>query len=50
LYVTDDRFPIDIPTHFPNRSIAGVNRATVRRGGVVVRTIRVIQLQRMGAV
>jgi len=49
LYVTDDRFPVDLPARFPDRTVTGVSRASVRRGGVVVRTIRVIQLGRMGS-
>jgi hypothetical protein len=44
LYVTDDRFDIDLAERFPNRMVQGVNRVGVRRGGVLVRTIRVIQL------
>ncbi len=48
LYVTDDRFPVDLPARFPDRTVTGVSRSSVRRGGTEVRTIRVIQLGRMG--
>jgi hypothetical protein len=48
LYVTDDRFDVDLAERFPNRAVQGVNRVGVRRGGVLVRTIRVVQLGRMG--
>lgn len=49
LYVTDDRFPVDVKERFPDRAVQGVNRVGVRRGGVLVRTIRVVQLGRMGS-
>jgi len=49
LYVTDDRFPVDMAKAFPNRAVQGVNRIGIRRGGVLVRTIRVVQLGRMGS-
>jgi len=49
IYVTDDRFPVDVTKRFPNRAVQGVNRVGVRRGGVLVRTIRLVQLGRMGS-
>lgn len=48
LYVTDDRFDVDVAKRFPKRAVQGVSRVGVRRGGVLVRTIRVVQLGRMG--
>ena len=49
LYVADDRFPVDLPQRFPDRSVTGVRRTSLLRGGVVVRTLRVTQLTRVGA-
>ncbi len=49
LYVTDDRFEVDLRKRFPDRAIQSVSRVSVRRGGVVVRTIRVTRLGRMGS-
>lgn len=49
LYVTDDRFPVDVAQRFPNRAVQGVQRVGVRRGGVLLRSIRVVQLGRMGS-
>ncbi|HLV22759.1 MAG TPA: glycosyltransferase family 39 protein [Polyangiaceae bacterium] len=46
LYVSDDRFPADPQPLFPDRAVIGVGRAEVRRGGQVVRTLRVVRLDR----
>lgn len=49
LYVTDDRFDVDVRSRFTDRVIQQVHRVSVRRGGVVVRKIRVLQLGKMGS-
>jgi hypothetical protein len=49
LYVTDDRFDIDVRSRFPDRAAQSVSRVSVRRGGVLIRTIRVTRLGRMGS-
>jgi hypothetical protein len=49
LYVTDERFDVDPRTHFPEMAVLSVSRVGVRRGGVLIRTIRVTRLGKMGA-
>lgn len=49
LFVTDDRFEVDLASRFPDRAVQAVGRVTVRRGGAAVRTIRVSRLGRAGA-
>lgn len=49
LYVTDDRFPEDYQKRFPDRAVQSVQRLGIRRGGALVRTIRVLRLGRAGA-
>ena len=49
IYITDDRFQDDPAKVLPDRSVRGVDRVTVRRGGVAVRTFRVLRLGRVGA-
>jgi len=49
LYITDDRFQDDPAKLLPDRSVRGVDRVTVRRGGVAVRTFRMLRLGRMDA-
>ena len=46
LFVTDDRFPVDLASRFPDRTVSGVSRTSLRRGGVTVRTIRLTALTR----
>jgi len=48
LFVTDDRFDTDPAQLFPDRAVQAVDRVTVRRGGVPVRTFRILRLGRMG--
>ncbi len=49
VYVTDDRFPMDANSPLPNRAVQSVDRVTIRRGGVPIRTLRVMRLGRLGA-
>ncbi len=49
LYVTDDRFDANPLQSFPERAMQSVSRIGIRRGGVIMRTIRVMRLGRMGA-
>ena len=49
LYVTDDRFPVDVRSRFPSFTVQGVDRVGIRRGGRIVRTVRVLQLGRAGS-
>ena len=46
LYVTDDRFPVELSSKFPDRAVVGVSKTSVRRGGVAVRNIKVSTLTR----
>ncbi len=47
LYVTDDRFPaIDPAKELPGRSVGAALKIEVRRGGRVVRTIRILRLDK----
>ena len=50
LYVQDDRFDVDPKAELPNRVVSGVSSVEVRRGGVVVRTIRVTRLDKLSGV
>ncbi len=49
IYVTDDRFQDNPAKLFPDRAVQAVDRVTVRRGGMVFRTFRVLRLGRMGS-
>jgi hypothetical protein len=49
LYVTDDRYDVDPRNRFPDLAVQSVSRVGVRRGGVLIRTIRVTRLGRAGA-
>ena len=49
LYVSDDRFAVDLGARFPDRTVQSVSRTAIRRAGVLIRTIRVTRLGRMGA-
>ncbi|MCU0693024.1 MAG: glycosyltransferase family 39 protein [Polyangiaceae bacterium] len=50
VYVTDDRFDVDVSKRFPDRALQSVDRVGVRRGGQLVRTIRVMVLGRAARV
>jgi hypothetical protein len=50
LYVQDSRFEVDPKLELPGRIVRSVVRADVRRGGVVVRTIRVTRLDKISGV
>ncbi len=50
LYVQDDRFDVDPKVELPNRVVSGVAAVEVRRGGVVVRTIRITRLDKLTGV
>lgn len=49
LYVTDDRYEVDPRARLPEMVVQSVSRVGVRRGGVLVRTIRVTRMGRMGS-
>jgi len=49
IYVTDDRFSGEPQAHLTDYSVQAVARLGIRRGGVVVRTIRIMRLGRMGS-
>jgi hypothetical protein len=46
LYVTDSRFHIDPEKELPNRTVKSISRVAIRRGGHVVRTVRIIRLDK----
>jgi len=46
LYVQDTRFTVDPEHELPHRRVTSISRATIRRGGQVVRTLRVTRLER----
>jgi hypothetical protein len=46
LFVTDSRFEFELPTAFADYEIVSKEDAEVRRGGRVVRTITVVELER----
>jgi hypothetical protein len=49
IYVTDDRFPGEPQSHLKDYTVQAVARLGIRRGGVVVRVVRVMRLGRMGS-
>jgi hypothetical protein len=46
LYVQDTRFEVDPKRELPHRRVTSISRATVRRGGQIVRTLRATRLER----
>jgi len=46
VFVTDDRFPVDLSRKFPQRSIRESHRVNVFRGGRLIRTFTVTTLER----
>jgi hypothetical protein len=50
LYVQDSRFEVDPMAELPGRVVRSVTTADVRRGGVVVRTIRITRLDKLSGV
>lgn len=48
LYVTDDRFDVDPQRRLPEFAVQSVTRTGIRRGGVLVRMVRVMRLGRLG--
>jgi hypothetical protein len=50
LYVQDSRFEVDPLAELPGRVVRSVTTADVRRGGVVVRTIKITRLDKLSGV
>jgi hypothetical protein len=50
LYVTDSRFHLDPEKELPGRTLRALHRVDIRRGGVVVRTLRVARLDKTDGV
>ena len=46
LYVTDSRFHIDPAKELPDRTVKSISRIAIRRGGRVVRTVRIFRLDK----
>lgn len=46
LYVTDSRFHIDPAKELPGRTVKSISRVAIRRGGRVVRTVRIYRLDK----
>jgi hypothetical protein len=44
VFVTDNRFPVDLATRFPSRYVTRTSAVPVRRGGRVVRTFQITLL------